>query len=296
VRLRPLDTLDDGSTLALLTVEEPVPVRMGDRFVLREVGRRSIVAGGRVLEPAAPRKRRDIVSGADRLATALGGTPDERAEALLVYRGSSDRSALRAHSGGGTPSGGITAGSLVMLTDHVTHLASRAVGLVETFHADNPLRPGLPKASLASQLGVDFDAIGAVLALAPALEERGSAVASSGFSASLDTDNESEWERIRTALIESGLSVPRLKELEIDRELLHVLLREERLVKISDELLYLPEQLDEFVTQLGSLPSEFTVAELRDAFELTRKYAVPLIEWLDRQRITTRDGDTRWLA
>ena len=90
--------------------------------------------------------------------------------------------------------------------------------------------------------------------------------------------------------------MPRLKELEIDRELLHVLLREERLVKISDELLYLPEQLEEFVARLDSLPGEFTVAELRDTFELTRKYAVPLVEWLDRQRITIRDGDTRRLA
>ena len=97
-------------------------------------------------------------------------------------------------------------------------------------------------------------------------------------------------------LTAAGLTVPRLKELAIDQELLHVLLREERLVKVSDELVYLPQQLNGLVDGLTELPDRFTVAEFRDTLGLTRKYAVPLLEWLDRRRVTVRDGDTRTIA
>lgn len=282
--------------VALLSLDDAIPTQMGDRFVLREVGRRSIVAGGRVLEPDAPRKRRHIVKGLDQLIAVVDGTPDDRATALLGYRRISSLSAVRAQSGGGTPAGGVVTGNAVMLEAHITDLAARAVTLVGAFHDENPLRPGLPKASLASQLGVDLNVVDVVIAHAGSLDERGSAVAATEFSASLDTDDESEWERIEQALAGAGLSVPRIKELEIDRELMHVLLREERLVKVSDELVYLPSQLDDLIAGLANLPTPFTVAEFRDTFDLTRKYAVPLVEWLDKRRITIRDGDTRTLA
>ena len=87
--------------------------------------------------------------------------------------------------------------------------------------------------------------------------------------------------------------VPRLKELEVDPELLHALLRHGRLIRISRDLAYLPAQLDALMEQLGGLPSRFTVAAFRDATGLTRKYAVPLLEWMDRCGATVRSGDER---
>ena len=296
VQLRAIGHLADGNALATLTLDHAVPVGMGDRFVLREVGRRSIVAGGRVLEPIAPRKARDVLSAGDALNEALTSTADEKATALLHRRGVEIASVLQAQSGGGTPPDAIVAGSVVLAPTSADELATRAVALTTTFHQTNPLRPGLPKASLASQLEISAEALAAVLEQTADLEERGSAIAITAFSPTLDQDNTSQWERIQDLLTDSGLAVPRVKELAIDRELMHALLREERLVKISDELVYLPEQLDDLVSRLGNLPARFTVAEFRDTFGLTRKYAVPLVEWLDRQRITLRDGDERTLA
>ena len=132
-----------------------------------------------------------------------------------------------------------------------------------------------------------------MLATSPRLEERGSAVAVEGFEATLGADLESEWGRIEKDLQAAGWSVPRVRELGIDTELLHVLLREQRLVRVSEEFVYLPSQLDEMVARLAELPDQFTVADFRDAFQLTRKYAVPLLEWLDARRVTVRSGDTR---
>lgn len=296
VRLRAVGHLADGTEVAILTVSQPVPVQMGDRFILREVGRRSIVAGGRVLEPIAPPKGKNAAAASDSLAAALDASPDDKASSLLARRGVAHVDQIRAHSGGGTATDGVVTGSLVMLAARVDQLGHRASALVQAFHSDNPLRPGMPKASLASQLGIEPEALTAVLARSDGLEERGSTIAIAGFTTTLNAENEAEWERIHVALTAAGLTVPRLKELAIDQELLHVLLREERLVKVSDELVYLPQQLNGLVDGLTELPDRFTVAEFRDTLGLTRKYAVPLLEWLDRRRVTVRDGDTRTIA
>ena len=151
----------------------------------------------------------------------------------------------------------------------------------------------MPKASLASALGVDIDTLAAVLPFDDRLVQRESVVALAGFLPELDRSEEEEWERIRTDLESAGPMVPRLKEMAVDPELLHALLREGRLVRISEELVYLPGQADELVARLADLPDRFTVAEFRDATGLTRKYAVPFLEWADRRDITTRYGNER---
>ena len=292
VRLVTAGALGDEE-VAVLRTERPVPVQMGDRFVLRDVGRRLIVAGGRVIEPVAPRKGRDARRAAGLLRPALDRGLARQATALLEWRGVEEPDALVAHSGGAVPRGAIEAGSVVMSPGHVAHLADRARQATARFHTENPLRPGIPKASLASGLGIDVDALAAVLGLAAGLEQRGSAVALEGFAPTLSEADEVEWQRIRDTLDATGPTVPRLKELDVHPELLHALLREDRLVRISGDLVYLPAQVDALAARLVDLPSRFTVAAFRDATGLTRKYAVPLLEWMDRCGTTVRFGDER---
>ena len=295
VRLATAGMLGDEA-VAVLRTERPVPVQMGDRFVLRDVGRRLIVAGGRVIEPVAPRKGRDARRAAGILRPALGRGIDRQATALLEWRGIEEGDVLGAHSGGGAPRGAVPAGSMVMAPGYATRLADRACRATARFHEDNPLRPGIPKASLASRLGIDGEALAAVLGLAAGMEQRGSAVALEGFAPTLSKTDEAEWRRIRDALEAEGPTVPRLKELGVHPELLHALVREGRLVRISDDLVYLPGQVDALAQRLGDLPSRFTVAAFRDATGLTRKYAVPLLEWMDRSGTTVRFGDERSVA
>ena len=88
-------------------------------------------------------------------------------------------------------------------------------------------------------------------------------------------------------------TVPPVPELGLSTELTHALERSGSIIRISSQLAYLPEQVDRIIAGLGELPEEFTVAELRDQFGLTRKYAVPLAEWLDAEGYTIRRGDLR---
>ncbi len=66
-------------------------------------------------------------------------------------------------------------------------------------------------------------------------------------------------------------------------------------MRIAEDLVYLPETIDEMKRRLGHLPDEFTVADFRDAMGISRRQAVPLLEWLDASGVTVRRGDQRTL-
>ena len=295
VGLRPLDSEGlHGVGLALLRPEVPIPVRVGDRFISREVGRRAVVAGGRILDPDASPRRTHALSVAARLAPVVSLEPDAAATLLLDVKGIADPDALLVWTGG-RPDAGITTPELVIAADLVSDLTSQAVELVQAFHDSNPLREGYPKASLASQLGVDLSVLSALVSGTAELNDNGATIAAPSFHAGLSEAHEAAWSDIRERLVASGASVPRIKELALEPELLHVLLREGRLIRISEDFAYLPEQLENIVASVGDLPDEFTVAEFRDTLGLSRKYAVPLLEYLDGSGVTRRSGDTRSL-
>lgn len=294
VRLRLVDGSDlEGSGPAILQLSQSLPLKVGDRFILREVGRRAVVGGGRVLDPHPVGRTPDVRLTTDILREAVTSNADQQATALLQVRGRDLLARLAADSGGGAPSGAVIAGSLALSNESAMTLSAEAVKTVTAFHKDNPLRPGIPKASLASRLDVDASVVEVLVDKSPQLRDDGATVAVEGFGGQLTTGQESAWATVRANLRESGWAVPRIKELGIDRELLHALVREERVVRVGDELVYLPEQIDEIVERLAGLPDRFTVSDFRDAFGFSRKYAVPLLEYLDGRRVTIREGDYR---
>jgi selenocysteine-specific elongation factor len=76
---------------------------------------------------------------------------------------------------------------------------------------------------------------------------------------------------------------------------LHLKLRSGELVRVGPGLVYLPEQIEELKKVMAGLGEEFTVAQFRDAAGLSRKYAVPILEWSDKEGLTVRRGDLRRL-
>ncbi|GBD85059.1 selenocysteine-specific elongation factor [bacterium BMS3Abin02] len=293
VRLRPLGgTGILGSSYALLSVDEPVVVKMGDRFIIREVGRRQVVAGGRVLDPDPAGRDRDTLATGPALSAVLDRSPAEMATALLQARGTDEIEHIARHTGGGTPIG-LLAGGLAISNDTAHDLIGRISHEVQTFHGDNPLRPGLPKADLASRLGVSVTTLDALIALSSAVRDDGPVIAAITFSPAFGPAEDAARTAVIATLESAGLTVPRVQDLEIDRELLHALLRGGDLIQVSEDLVFLPAQIDTIRTGLTDLPNPFTVAEFRDRFEISRKYAVPLLEWLDAAAVTKRSGNVR---
>jgi selenocysteine-specific elongation factor len=290
-RLRLLDGADlTGAGHAVITTGEAIPLAMGDRFILREVGRRAVVAGGRILEPMPPERIRSVDRA--RLDRLVDAAPDEQAAALLASRGSSPVAVLSAHSRGGTAVGAPVGAGIVVDPAEAARLSQEAVAGVEEYQSANPLRPGMPTASLASRLGIGRELLAVLLAHTDGLAESGATVATTGFAVQLDPRQEQAWEAARARLA-AGLAVPALGELGLPTELVYALVRAGSLVRISQDLVYLPDQVERIVTGLAELPPGFTVAQFRDHFGLTRKYAVPLLEWLDAEGHTVRNGNGR---
>jgi len=118
-------------------------------------------------------------------------------------------------------------------------------------------------------------------------------------------DEESESKKILEAAFQTaGLKVPAMKEvlagLKVDKaraqKIVTLLLRDKVLVKVSDDLLFHRDALDQLrrlMAQEKTKSSKINVARFKDLTGVTRKYAIPLLEYLDRERLTRRVGDER---
>ena len=118
-------------------------------------------------------------------------------------------------------------------------------------------------------------------------------------------DEEAESKtRIEEAFVSAGLKVPALNEvlaaLKVDKaraqKIVTLLLRDKVLIKISDELVFHRTALEELrgrVAAYKAKSSKIDVAKFKELTGVSRKYAIPLLEYLDRERVTRRVGDMR---
>ncbi|MBW3666516.1 MAG: selenocysteine-specific translation elongation factor [Actinobacteria bacterium] len=279
--------IDDGH--AVIVTDAPFPAATGDPFIIRDTGRRLVTAGGRVLDPSPGGAKRALRAAARIDPRAA---PDAIAAALLQTRGNDSIRRLTAHSRGGRPPDAIEIGDRYLTPDELDGLAGTMKELVEQYHRTHPLRPGVPVATLAERLGVGQEVVGRIVADDQSLQRVGPDVSLADHSVELGEGARAAWERAREEL-GRGLAVPTIAELGLDPEVLHLLVRTGELVRIADDLAFLPEQVAQLEELIEAMPADFTVADFRDASSLSRKYAVPILEWSDREGITFRRGDTR---
>lgn len=273
---------------ALIRTPTPMPMAYGDRFIVRDTGRKLVVAGGQVLDPAPGRTAAAIRS---HKTLSKAETRDEAATALLEIRGSATLDLLAAQTAGGVPEGETIAGR-VYAESEISRLAALVAELVDRNHAEYPLRAGVSLATLATELGVSPEATESLVGRNPNLERIGPDVANHNHAASLSPTQEESWAVLERKL-GAGLTVPLVSELDIDQEVLHLKLRQGSVISIGQDLVFLPEQVEQLVEILRAMEGDFTVADFRDAAGLSRKYAVPILEWADKEGLTVRQGDTR---
>lgn len=276
---------------AVITLDRAVPMAVGDRFIIRDTGRRLVVAGGRV---ADPHPGRTVQALHDAHSIDPDAEANEIATQLLRIRGVDSPTRIEAESGGGKPATALFAGEMLVDPKKGKELGDRAVALVRQEHVTNPLRPGLPLATLATQLEVAGDLAEAIVEGASGLHRVGPDVAATDHQSALNQEQETAWRKARETL-GTGLAVPPEGDLGLDAELIAHLIRQGELVRISPGLVLLPDQIGEIVDSMRELDDEFTVADLRDKLGLSRKYVVPIVEWADKEGLTSRRGDIRRL-
>ncbi|MEW6183417.1 MAG: selenocysteine-specific translation elongation factor [Bacillota bacterium] len=322
------DELAPGeSCYAQFILEEPVVAGRHERFVLRSISPVTTIGGGTVLEPAAKRKKRfrkDVIEYLDTLET---GTP---AEKVLTYLGTAGTTVEtgRLAEATGLEQDVVAAvadelageGSIKLVTvdsqiylfhaERYSDLARRIQELIRAYHREFPLREGYAKEELRSRVFPDvnnrvFQALLQVMADDGMIGILPQAVTAADFTGKPSGAATAVLKRIEE-VYRGKLQPPNWDDAasqaglmpEEAGEYASYLLRTGTLVKVSEDLFYHNEALREIqaklVTALQS-KGEISLGEVRDLFNTSRKYALPILEYFDLKRVTKRLGDKRVL-
>jgi selenocysteine-specific elongation factor len=189
-------------------------------------------------------------------------------------------------------------------------IGKKLLARVERFHKENPLLPGITREELKTSLGRRVRSETFSAALQMLLEQKkitvqGEFIKKAGSEIMLAPEELRAQEQIRQAFRRAGLAVPSvrevLSELKIEtsraEKLLQILLREKVLVRVSADLIFHRDALNVLTGLLAqykkSKGDRIGVPAFKELTGITRKYAIPLLEYLDRQRQTRRAGDER---
>ena len=200
------------------------------------------------------------------------------------------------------------------LSVHASHLAAlekKVLDLIAHYHQDNPLKPGIDKAELtgalrmrlsAKVLSTTLDGLGKK----KQVEAEGSKLRLPGFKAAIGRDQGAVKDKIVDAIKKGGAQPPVREELPAlfgitdkdAKDLLKLLADEGRTVRINDSLHFDKDIVEKIRGDLKKhleAKKEITMAEFRDLAGTSRKFAVPLMEYCDSQKLTQRIGDKRVL-
>ena len=313
------------SMLAHLHLQNEVLVLPGDRFIVRQSSPVATVGGGAILDALARRpmardtgraafletlERGDAVEMLAAMAErSLNGIAFADIAARTAWLDSQIRDVAQKLTASGRAKN--VAEPLILVPAKAFQDSQQKISArVERFHKENPLLPGISREDLRSSLGrrVRPEAFRTALEELVAhkkLELQGELVKRAGSSISLDRDETRAKEQIETAFAGAGLTVPAVKEVlsklpvEAKRaeKLLQMLLRDKNLVRITPELIFHRDALAQLKQRLSTYRKikgeRISVPAFKELTGITRKYAIPLLEYLDRERVTRRAGDER---
>jgi selenocysteine-specific elongation factor len=308
-RVRPL-----GGDLARLRLARPLPVRLGDRLLLRDPGRHLVLGSAVVLDPTppAPRRRGDAGRRAARLSS-ISDRPD--AAEQLRLRGTVTATALRAL---GCPANAVNdvealraGGDWLVDPARAGALTAELRAVLDRHTRERPLDPGLPLEQARQLLGLpDVRIVHALVALAgtsqpraqaagraAGLQERdGRIVVAADARDPLPEPVADAVRSVRDDLLLHPFGAPdaaRLTELGLDRQALGAAVRARLLARVGADVYLLPDWLERATELLASIDQPFTVSEARRALDTTRRVTVPVLERLDAERVTSRMPDDR---
>jgi selenocysteine-specific elongation factor len=313
-----------GTALAQLHTADPLLLLPGDRAILRQFSPVVTIGGAVVLDafPLARQKKEARIAFLRTLST--GPRLDLDKNALLsrvARRGTDGLSLAGAVRETGMKSSVLQpviselvqqkritqAGEFMIAQDAFTGAREKSLAVLDSFHKANPLVAGISKEELRARLGLHpmiMEALLANLALEKKVEAAGEQVRLAGRGVELKDEEAKAKAQIENAFAAAGLKVPLMKEvlagLPIDKaraqKLVTLLLRDRVLVKLADELVFHQsalQQLRQLVAQQKTRSPKIDVGTFKDLLGVTRKYAIPLLEYLDQQRVTRRVGDER---
>ena len=300
-----------SSALIRLVLKEPLLLLPGDRFIIRMFSPVVTIGGGEVLDCDPPRrlprsglharaKRLAACSLQERISLFVEEAQKGMSLASLVARTGLRPETLRQSM----------PADVVQVDDWLLHRSTIAATLkgceayLKSFHREHPLLPGCSKEELRSRYlgGAPPHVFDALLGHTRQIVATGEFVRLASHTIALQADEQEASTRMEAAFEAAGLQVPSLSDAlrssGIDatrsRTLLQLSLKRGRLVRVTDELVFHVSAILALKEILAARKGQrFSVSDFKDWTGISRKYAIPLLEWLDRERITRRDGDMR---
>jgi selenocysteine-specific elongation factor len=311
--------LSPGKTgFAQLRLAQPTLLVAGDRFIVRQFSPVITIGGGMVVENAPPRKFQNTAEYIQVLKQ-LTGDPAETLRtrvAVADARGVSLSGAV-ARTGLSQQKVIETVATLPkicrigesLITDNaLDRIQKDLVSTLDSFHKQNPLVAGMSREELRGHFeSVPHEVFTRVVedALRTGRLQAGGELVRLPGRGVVMKDDESESKRIiEEAFSAAGLKVPVMKDVlagvKVDlaraQKIVTLLLRDKVLVKISEDLLFHKDTLADLRKRLTDekvKSAKIDVARFKELTGVTRKYAIPLLEYLDREHVTRRVGDDR---
>ncbi|HAG11958.1 MAG TPA: selenocysteine-specific translation elongation factor [Desulfotomaculum sp.] len=320
--------LPGETAYAQFLLEEPVAGIKGDRFVFRSYSPVYTLGGGIIVDSASRKHKRMREEIIEALVTRELGLPAEQVESYLKSRKTiqsrSDISratgikeeeteqALRELSGDNKV--------YVLTVDHDHFFISREIykqwvekltNLLKKYHQQYPLREGFPREELRSRLFARFttrqlQALLRILEEENILSQGPNTVALKDFQPKLEDSQQEIVQRIEDIFNRSGFQPPDwesvsrgegVSELQ-SQEVLQHFLRQGTLVKAAEGLYFHAaaiESAKKLLTGYLEKNNEISIGEIKNLLNVSRKYALPLLEYFDRIKVTKRVGDKRFL-
>jgi selenocysteine-specific elongation factor len=311
------DIARGAEVLARLKLRAAALLLPGDRFIIRQFSPVITIGGGVVLDPAPtsrkflPDRNLEIFAGTDRAEKILARIARRSFHGItiadLVKESSWRRGTIESAITGLQTRQVIRVGEVLLSSAAWEGIKMQMVSALDEFHRRNPLVGGINKGELRAQAGaseVVFQAILQQLVQERRLAVSGDLVSLAGRGVVMKDEEAESKKKIEDAFAAAALKVPALNEvlagLKIDKvraqKIVTLLLRDKVLTKVSDELVFHRSALEDLRKRVSAHKAKSATIDVATFKELTgvsRKYAIPLLEYLDRERVTKRVGDLR---
>lgn len=335
VSLLDRDEMEPGEEAVIqLLLESTASVWPGDRYVIRSYSPVATIGGGMVLGNVSPRKRKrlqekDREYNRLRLPVLKNGTVEDKALFLLRESGelglTADDLAIRLGLFGKHLKKALndpistkkmvvvdSASQRYVSVEIAEKMKEMLVAHLVAYHKNNPLQSGIAKEELRTGLGRKVDqkvfqyCLNELIRKAVVVQEE-SLVRMAEHQVALKADEEQLRTDLDTWYRSRGLSTPTIKETmeqfgeyppQLVKEVLDLQLRDGKLFKISESLFYTREVIEPLIAsvlQYMEKNGEIDAPAFKDLTGLTRKFSIPILEYLDRVKITMRIGDKRIL-
>ena len=308
-------------------LEGQAVARARDRYVIRSFSPVETIGGGEILALGSGRRRRSSPDLLSELEILRAGSDEERLRIYLKQGGPNGLTPVEI--GARTPFYGPElqslleelqskkeirvleeAGKRVLESSVYDTISVQILARVEHYHRQAPLKPGIPKGELRTRFPQLEDRVflwflDALVKEKKLVVER-EIIRCPSHQVTLADDMQQVKERIEEAFRKGGVQPPNLEEVyqtlglkhPRQRELINVLVNEKRLVRVKEQIVFHSEALkraEEVLLAYLNEHKEITAAQFRDLLNISRKHAIPLLEYFDNRRLTMRVGDSRVL-